>query len=155
VLAMKVGILKNLAGLCQRCKKLTTNRRSMSNRKKSHHRHRRPPPPHTFTSYPPFHLADLSRPRGNRPDPASPSPNCSRHAAAMAHTSGQYCCPPVMLVFSLNPLGGRSPCTVSSTAPLRQSSGTFSSTAVTPRQDLNDSDRYPALVMGLVVSLWR
>jgi hypothetical protein len=28
-------------------------------------------------------------------------------------------------------------------------------TAVPSRQDLHDSDRYPALVMGLVVSLWR
>ena len=73
----------------------------------------------------------------------------------VAHTSGQYCCPPAMLVFSLNSLGGRIPCTVSSTAALRQSSDTFSSTAVPSRQDLNDSDRYPALVMGLVVSLWR
>jgi hypothetical protein len=77
-----------------------------------------------------------ARPRGNRPDPASSSPNCSRQAAAIAHTSGQYCCPPVMLVFSLNPLGDRNPRTVSSTASLRQSSGTFSSTAVPSRQDL-------------------
>jgi hypothetical protein len=120
-----------------------------------HHRHRRLPPSHTFTPYPPIHMADLSRPRGNLPVPASPSPNCSRHAAAIALASGQYCCPPVMLVFSLNPLGGANPCTASSTAVHRESSGTFSSTAVPSRQDLNDSDRYPALATGLVVSLWR
>ena len=75
-----------------------------------HHRHRRPPPAHTFTPYPPIHLADLSRPAARQPShPASPSPNCSRHAAAIAHTSGQYCCPPIMLVFSRNPLGGPNP----------------------------------------------
>jgi hypothetical protein len=72
----------------------------------SYHRHRSPAPAHTFTAYPPIHLADLSRPRGNRPVPTSPSPNFSRHAAAIAHTSGQYCCPPTMLVFSRTPLGG-------------------------------------------------
>ena len=57
----------------------------------------------------------------------------------------------IILAQNMNPLGGRNPCTVSATASLRQSNGTFSSTAVPSRQDLNDSDRYPALVVGLVV----
>jgi len=102
-----------------------------------HHRHHRPPPAHTFTLRPPIHLADLSRPRGNRPTPASPSLNCSRHAAAtlapalrfgasagVAHTSGQYCGPPIMLVFSRNPPWGQEPLHggVSSTAVHNESS---------------------------------
>ena len=40
-----------------------------------HHRHRRPPPVHTFTPYPPIHLADLSRPAARQPSrPGLPIP---------------------------------------------------------------------------------
>jgi hypothetical protein len=58
----------------------------------------------------------------NRPNPASPSSNCSRHTAAtlapalrfgasagVAHTSGQYCRSPVMLVFRPSPLRSTNP----------------------------------------------
>jgi hypothetical protein len=89
-----------------------------------HHRHRRPPPVQSFTPYPPIHLTDLSRPPAWQPSrPGLPIsqllPPRRRHtcttlrfgaSAGVAHTSGQCCCPPTMLVFTRNPLGGIALC---------------------------------------------
>ena len=95
-----------------------------------------PTPPASSASIP---LAQLLAPRRRqRPGPLpAPRPGCTRLQTE----------PP----WGQEPLHGG----VSSTAVHRESSGTSSSAAVPSRQDLNDVDRCPALVMGLLVSLWR
>ena len=70
----------------------------------------------------------------NAPQPevagASPEDQMQACAEVVSH---------VVLAENANPLGAGTPALASSTAPLCQSSGMFSSTAVPSRQDLNDS----------------
>ena len=99
-----------------------------------------PPSPPTRPTRPRPRVQRQHFPRPTaRATPRAPAPR-----PAASSLAGLYS------AFRPNPLGGRNPRTVSSTAPLRQSSGTFSSTAVPSRQDLNDLRPVPRSCHGVV-----